>query len=157
NTLRADAGAVNPFAVYSFSGDWTPTSKLLINARYGYFFTNFSSRGTPSGIRYIYDIALNSASRDVNNNPFPSNAPFNNSGFSNIPNNFATIYEAYKRKSFNTDASYFVGNSWGIHSFKFGYFWSAQENDILKSANTSIVDINWGLKWSPQSSTTVCD
>src|SRR5262249_3276395 len=126
-TLRADAGVVNPFAVYNFGGDWTPTAKVLINARYGYFFNNFASRGTPVGVRYVYQTALNAGSRDINNNPFPANALFNNLGFSNIPNNFATLHDAFKRKTFNTDFSYFT-NAWGAHNLKLGYAWGSQIN-----------------------------
>src|SRR5438094_10124208 len=65
-TLRPDFGFVNPLSVYSFSGDYTPKSNLLINARYGYYFSNLSTRGTPSGIRYVYERDLNAASRYVN-------------------------------------------------------------------------------------------
>ncbi|PYS46319.1 MAG: hypothetical protein DMG13_30275, partial [Acidobacteria bacterium] len=155
-TLRPDFGFVNPLSVYSFSGDYTPKSNLLINARYGYYFSNLSSRGTPSGVRYLYDVNLNAASRDVNNNPFPANAPFNTLGFSNIPNNFATLYDAFKRKSFNTDFSYFVSNIAGSHDFKFGYFWSLQRNDVLKTANTAVVDLYWGINYTPVTSTTAC-
>jgi len=155
-TLRPDYGAVNPLSIFSFSGDYTPTSNLLINGRYGYYFSNFASRGTPSGIRYFYDTVLNAANRDVNNNPFPANAPFNLTGFSNIPSNFATQHDAFSRKSFNTDLSYFVGNFGGGHNFKFGYFWSAQRNDVLKTANTSVVDLWWGTSYTPVTSTTAC-
>ena len=49
NTLRSDAGSVNPLSVYSFGGDWTPTAKLVVSARYGYFFNNTEQRGTPQG------------------------------------------------------------------------------------------------------------
>jgi hypothetical protein len=156
-TLRPDVGTVNPSSVYSFSGDWNPTSALLINGRVGYYFYNNSTRGTPTGIRYTYDTVLNAASRDVNNNPFPANAPFNNSGFANLPSNFATLYDAYKRKSANADMSYFVGNFGGSHSFKWGYFWQAQQNNVLRTANTAVVNINWGITYAPVTSTTACD
>src|SRR5207302_9121769 len=33
NTLRSDAGYTYPSAVFSFGGDWTPTSKLVVSAR----------------------------------------------------------------------------------------------------------------------------
>jgi len=156
-SFRSDVGTVNPLSVYSFSGDWTPTSALLVNARYGYFFSNNESRGTPTGIRYVYhQTALNAATRDVNNNPFPSNAPFNNEGFSNIPSNFATLFDTYKRKSFNSDVAYFAGNLLGSHSFKAGYFWQAQHNDVLKTANTADVRLKWGVSYSPVTSTTAC-
>ena len=155
-TLRPDFGVVNPLSIFSVSGDYTPTSSILINARYGYYFDNFASRGTPSGIRYVYNTNLNAASRDVNNNPFPANALFNTSGFSNIPSNFATIFDAFKRKNFNTDFSYFAGNLAGGHNFKFGYFWSAQDNAVLKTANTAVVSLNWGQSYTPVTSTTAC-
>ena len=155
-TLRTDYGFVNPLSVYSFSGDYTPISSVLINARYGYYFSDLSSRGTPSGIRYVYDANLNAATRDVNNNPFPGNALFNPQGFSNIPNNFATKYDAFKRKSFNMDVSYFVGNIGGSHNFKLGYFWSGQRNDVLVTANTAVVDLVWGVNYTPKTSTTAC-
>jgi Carboxypeptidase regulatory-like domain/TonB-dependent Receptor Plug Domain len=155
-TLRSDFGVVNPLSIYSFGGDYTPTSSLLVNARYGYYFSNLASRGTPSGIRYIYDRDLNQATRDVNNNPFPATAPFNTRGFSNIPGNFARFYDAFKRKSFNSDLSYFTGKLGGNHNFKIGYFWSLQRNDVLRTANTAVVDLNWGIDYTPVTSTTAC-
>ena len=39
---------------FSFGGDWTPTAKLVVSARYGYFFNNNEQRGTPVGTRYVY-------------------------------------------------------------------------------------------------------
>ncbi len=155
-TLRPDNGYVRPLSLYGFNGDWTPTSKLLVSARYGYFFSNTSTRGTPVGIRYIYERTLNANSRDVNNNPFPSNALLNNTGFSNIPNNFTTIFDVFKRKSFNTDVSYFTGNWWGSHSFKAGYMWQSQYNNVNISANTAVVNLFWGESYTPSTSTTAC-
>src|SRR5438445_7926232 len=77
-------------------------------------------------------------------------------GFSNIPSNFATLFDAYKRKSFNSDVAYFAGNLLGSHSFKAGYFWQAQHNDVLKTANTADVRLKWGVSYSPVTSTTAC-
>ena len=155
-TLRPDAGAVNPFALYSFSGDWVPSSKILVNARYGYFFTNFSSRGVPTLTRYVYDTNLNAATRDINNNPFPANAPFNPTGFSNVPANFRTYYDAFKRKTFNTDLSYFAGNVWGAHNLKLGYMHQNQINDVLVTANAPVVYLYWGIRYNPVTSSAAC-
>src|SRR6266850_1872739 len=80
-TFRSDNGSVNPLSVYSFGGDWTPTSKLLVSGRYGYFFSNNESRGKPSGTRYIYDTTVNANSKDLTGASFPTSA-FNTSGFS---------------------------------------------------------------------------
>jgi hypothetical protein len=155
-TLRSDRGAANPIALYSFGGDWTPTSKLLVSARYGYFFTNIGSRGTPEGIRYIYDNNLNAGSTGLDGTPVPASA-VNTAGFSNISSNFATVHDAFKRKSLNVDGSYFVGNLWGSHTFKMGYFRQTQFNDVQITAKTAVVDFVWNQQYQPVTSTTACD
>ena len=157
STFRSDNGTVNPLSVYSFGGDWTPTSKLLISGRYGYFFSNNESRGKPQGTRYIYDSTVSASSKDLSGATFPANTPFNTVGFANIPNNVATLFDAFKRKSFNIDASYFVGHFLGGHTFKGGYFWSTQNNSVLVTANTNVVDLVWGSAYTPVTSTTACD
>src|SRR5215472_893246 len=117
NTLRSDAGYVYPSSVYSFGGDWAPTSKLVVTARYGYFFSNVEQRGVPSGIRYVYQASVNANTKDLTGATFPTSA-FNTTGFANIPSNLARIYDAFKRKSFNIDASYFMHALGGTHTFK---------------------------------------
>jgi outer membrane receptor protein involved in Fe transport len=155
STLRADNGFVSPLSIYSFGGDWTPTSKLVVQGRYGYFFYNNESRGTPNGIRYIYDATVNASSTDINGNPFPASS-FNTSGYSNIPNNFATQFDAFKRKSANGDVSYFLGHLFGTHTLKGGYSWTQQSNDVLITANTAVVDLFWGQSYTPVTSTSAC-
>jgi hypothetical protein len=173
NTLRPDAGTVNPLSVYSFGGDWTPTSKLVVSARYGYFFNNNEQRGTPTGTQYSYlgtvsasGNAVNANTKDAGGNPFPNptittpsfSAPLFQSGsFVTQPSTFKTFFDAYKRKSFNGDVSYFVGNLWGSHTFKGGYFFQSQQNDVLRQFNTGSVLLNWASSYSPVTSTTICD
>jgi len=106
HTLRADNGSVNPLSVMTFGGDWTPTAKLVVSARYGYFFNNVQDRCKAGGTRYSYGNTVNASTVDLAGNPFPASA-FNTSGFANIPSNLATLFDAYKRKSFNSDVSYF--------------------------------------------------
>jgi hypothetical protein len=157
NTLRSDAGSVNPLAVYSFGGDWTPTSRLVVTARYGYFFNNNEQRGAPVGTRYLYQTNLNAASRDLAGNPVPASA-FNTAGFANIPNNLATVYDAFKRSSLSADASYFVSNFLGgTHTFKGGYFWQKQSNDVLSNFQGGRVDLFWGTSYQPVTSVSACD
>ena len=157
NTLRSDAGTVNPLSVYSFGGDWTPNSRLVVSVRYGYFFSNNEQRGTPVGTRYVYQTTVNASSKDLAGNPFPSSS-FNTSGFANIPNNLATAYDAYKRNTLNADVSYFVGRLFGgSHTFKAGYYWQRQSNDVLTNFQGGRVDLYWGTNYSPVTSTTACD
>ncbi len=155
-TFRSDNGTVNPLSVYSFGGDWTPTSKVLISGRYGYFFSNNESRGKPQGTRYIYDVTVNASSKDLTGAPFPASA-FNTVNFSNIPSNFATQFDAFKRKSLNFDAAYYVGHFLGGHTFKGGYVWSTQANQVNVSANGNVVDLQWSQQYTPLTSATACD
>jgi outer membrane receptor protein involved in Fe transport len=155
NTLRADAGSVNPLAIYTFGGDWTPTARLVVSARYGYFFNNTADRGKPTGLRYSYGSTANATTLGLDGSVVPA-AFQNTSGFANIPSNLATLFDSYKRKSFNGDASYFV-NFGGTHTFKGGYFWQAQSDEVLKTFNGGAVSITWGTAYSPSTSTTACD
>ncbi len=156
NTLRPDQGVVLPSSIYSFGGDWTPTSKLVVQARFGYTFLNGEDRGKSNGVRYFYNQTVNAASRDLAGNPFPTSS-FNTSGFANISDNFTTYFDAYKRKSLNVDASYYVGHLWGSHNFKWGYFWMNQGNEVLSNYNTSRINLDWNNKYTPVTSTTACD
>ena len=156
NTFRSDLGTVNPLSVYSFGGDWTPTSKLVISTRYGYFFSNNEQRGIPTGTRYVYDATVNTSSKDLTGNAFPTSS-FNTTGYSNIPSNLATLYDAYKRHGLNVDASYFTHFLVGTHTFKGGYFWQKQSNDVLSAYKGVIVDLYWGQSYTPVTNTTACD
>jgi hypothetical protein len=155
NTLRSDAGFTYPNSVYSFGGDWTPTPKLVVTARYGYFFSNVEQRGVPSGVRYVYQASVNANSKDLNGNPFPASA-FNTAGYANIPSNLARIYDAFKRRTFSTDATYIV-HGWGNHAFKAGYYWQSQFNDVLNGYQGAIVDLFWGQSYAPLTSASACD
>jgi len=81
----------------------------------------------------------------------------NSSGFSNIPSTYATFFDAFKRKSVNTEVSYFLGNFWGSHTFKTGYFWASQQNAVLRTTNGPWVNLDWGIDYSPVTSTSACD
>lgn len=156
NTFRSDAGSVNPLAVYSFGGDWTPTSKLVVTVRYGYFFNNTEQRGTPVGTRLVYQNTVSASTKDLGGNAFPASS-FNTAGFANIPSNLATVYDAYKRNGLNIDASYFVGHLLGTHTFKGGYFMQKQSNDVLRTFQGGMVNLFFGQDYSPVTSTTACD
>jgi len=177
-TLRSDFGAVYPTQVLTFGGDYTPTSKLVLTAKYGYFFTNTGSRGTPEGMRHFYDTSLiasngalladgrpdssktagnNQCTTDISGFCMPSTSPFNTANFADMPSNFATNFDAYKRKSWNVDGSYFIGHAWGTHTFKSGYFWAGQSNNVLVTARNSVTNIDWGTSYTPVTSTTACD
>ena len=157
NTFRSDAGSVNPLAVYSFGGDWTPTAKLVVSARYGYFFQNNEQRGIPQGLRFSWAQNVPATQTDLAGVAMPSNL-VNNSGFANIPSNLAYAYDAFKRKGLNIDASYFVGHLAGTHTFKAGFFYQTQSNDVLRTYNGGAVALYPGTsEYTPVTNNTVCD
>ncbi|HEY2014272.1 MAG TPA: TonB-dependent receptor [Bryobacteraceae bacterium] len=155
NTLRADGGSVNPLSIWTFGGDWTPTAKLVVSVRYGYFFNNTEARGTPIGTRYVYQATANASSTDLAGAAFPAAIQQLN-GFANIPSNLATSFDAYKRKSWNADASYFV-HFGGTHTFKGGYFWQGQSDEVLRNYQGGSVFLYPSQSYQPQTSTTACD
>ena len=155
NTLRSDSGFTYPDSVYSFGGDWTPTPKLVVSARFGYFFSNVEQRGVPQGIRYFYQASVNANTKDLTGAAFPSSS-FNTLGFSNIPSNLARIFDAFKRKSFNIDSSYFT-HWYGTHTLEGGYFQQSQSNDVLNGYQGAIVDLFWGQSYQPLTSATACN
>ncbi len=155
NSLRSDSGSVNPLSVWTFGGDWTPTSKLVLSTRFGYMFQNNGQRGTPVGLRYLYQGTVNASSRDLTDAAFPSST-FNTSGYANIPSNLAYTFDAYSRKSFNVDASYLL-NGGGTHNLKFGYFRQNQSNDVLRNLQGGLVYLYWGQSYEPVTGTTACD
>jgi len=155
NTLRADAGSVNPLSIWTFGGDWTPTSKLVLSARYGYFFNNTEQRGVPVGTRYIYQATVNSSTVDLAGAAFPASS-VNTSGYFNIPSNLATAYDSYKRKGFNIDGSYIV-NFAGNHTFKAGYFRQTQSDAVLRTFNGGAVNLFWAQSYQPVTDNTICN
>jgi hypothetical protein len=155
-SLRSDAGTVSPLSLTTVGGDWTPTPKLVVSARFGYFFNNSESRGTPQGTRIVYDTALNGPN-DLFGAALPPGSPINAAGFSNIPSNFTTLFDSYYRKSFNVDTSYFVGNVWGSHTFKMGYMWQSQYNNVLRSSAGAWINLDWGSFYQPVTSASACD
>lgn len=68
------------------------------------------------------------------------------------------MFDAYKRKSLNADASYFVARLLGgTHTFKGGYFHQSQSNDVLSNFNTAAVNIFSTESYNPVTSTTACN
>ena len=147
---RPDTGSVNPSNIFNFGGDWTPNSRLVISAHYGYFYYNSEDRGLPSGIRYVYqnDLTAGTTTSPVTGAVLipvgSANASFaHQTGFSNIANNITTQHDIYSRKSFITDVSYSV-SKWGQHNFKFGYGNNRLANDVFQGTNTALVNVFYG-------------
>src|SRR6185295_3290250 len=106
------------------SGVWTPTSKLVISARFGRNYLNEkdSSYGVPAGPRIR---CLNGGS--------PAGVPATNpcaSGFNSTSDITKTSKDISIRNTVEADASYLVDSFAGRHNFKFGYQLNKLSNDV---------------------------
>ena len=128
---------------------------MVVSARFGYFFNNTTQRGVPLGLRYQYNNTVNASSVDLAGQPLPSSS-YNTANWANIPSNLATVYDVYKRKSWNADASYFT-HLGGTHTFKGGYFFAGQTNDVLRTFQGGYVTMTWGQSYDPVTNTAICD
>ena len=130
-------------------------SKLVVSARYGYFFNNTEQRGKPAGTRYIYQSTANATTKDLSGAGIPSQFQ-NTSGFANIASNLATAYDAYKRDGLDLSAAYSF-HGLGQHTFKSGFFFSRQSDSVLSTFNGGAVNLYWGQSYAPVTSTTACN
>ena len=162
-TFRPDTGTVLPSNIFNFGGDWTPNSRTVISARYGYFYYNTEDRGLPSGIRYVYnsDLITNVTKSPVDGSilvPTGSgNASFaHGNGFASMTNNQSTEWDIFSRKTFAVDGSYSV-SKWGQHNFKVGYGFNRLFNNVFQARNTALVNLFFGNPYvSTISGSTAC-
>ncbi len=151
-------GNVAPNVIYNTGADISLTPHLVATTRYGYFFMDNQDRGLPVGLRYVY--------RDSNYPYSTTNAPalastkaldgttlpaqfVNSTGYSNIGNNSATVFDQWKRYSFSQDLAYFK-HGFGTHNFKFGYSFNHGTNDVLNGYNTADVYVGYNIQYGPQ-------
>jgi len=174
---RPDTGSVNPSNIFNFGGDWAPNSRIVVGARYGYFYYNTEDRGLPSGIRNVYQIALvqsqpppvgcvpsatQSCKDPGTTSPItsaptyiiPAGAPASQTQFlgpdgtQNIASNLTVTHDVFSRKTFASDVSY-SATKWGQHNFKFGYGFNRLFNNAGQGLNTALVYTYWGTAYVP--------
>jgi hypothetical protein len=109
---------------------FTPTSKLVVTARGGYSFLNeaIGSYGVENIVGqsriFISGLAIASA--------IPAEAGGQRGSFNRLFSE-QLVFDASRRRTFDTDASYYVGNFGGRHLFKGGYQLNALANDVLNA------------------------
>lgn len=106
------------------SGVWTPTSKLVLTARFGRNYVNEkdSSYGVPEGPR-IRCIGGGSPAGVPATNPCAA-------GFNSTSDITKTLKDLSTRKTFDADLSYLVDSFAGRHNFKVGYQLNKLFNDV---------------------------
>src|SRR6267143_1494305 len=162
-TFRPDTGTVSPSNIFNFGGDWTPNSRTVISAKYGYVYYNTEDRALPRGIRYVYgsDLITNVTKSPVDQSILvPTGSPnvsfAHANGFASMTNNQTTEWDIFSRKTFVTDGSYSV-SKWGQHNFKVGYGLNRLYNNVFQARNTALVNLFWGNTYvSTISGSTAC-
>jgi hypothetical protein len=107
---------------------WTPTDRIVVNARGGYSFLNekLNSYGVPSPIG-ITRFACSTASVA---SAIPAEAGCAR-GTQNFPSFQTLLNDTSRRRTFDADASYLVNNFGGRHQFKAGFQRNALANDVF--------------------------
>ena len=143
NSLRSDTGSTNPLTVMNFGADWSASSKMVVTARYGYFYTDNQDRGKSTGTRYVWQTDTTGANGCGTGVACPAIGQ-HTAGFANIPNNFTQLFDVFSRRQFTSDVSYFLGHFGGTHNLKAGYAVQRLAEDVTQTYNTSLVNIFYG-------------
>lgn len=135
---------------------WTPTNNLVVTARAGYSFLNekLGNYGVPpvSGI-IRFSAAQCSPADPTATPPRPVTvAPdgFLPCGTQSFPGFSELLFDVSRRRTYDADASYLVGDFGGRHQFKGG----VQFNGISNAVQSTLVDtivLRWGPTFSIQS------
>ena len=159
NTLRSDAGSVNPLSVYSFGGDWTPTAKLVVSARYGYFFNNNEQRGTPVGTRYVYQQQRQRDHHGSGRRAVCPSSLFNTSGFRQHPEQPGHCVRRLQAQELQRAMPPTSSATWAAPTpSRAATSTRPQSNDVLRTFNGGAVNLFLGSQsYTPVTSTTACD
>lgn len=129
---------------FTSSLSYNPTSKLLINARFGRSFLNekggnYALANEP---RYICGGAPAAYTTITTGCP-------GGLGFQNLTTNTIITRDVSLKNEFNADASYTVGNFGGRHDFKGGFQYGKIKNDVLSgNAGTGTVQLFYGQDYA---------
>jgi hypothetical protein len=140
-------GGYTPANATTVSFTYTPTSKLILSARYGYKYLNDKGNtyGLPSGVLVLYQTAT-SGSGYVGP-PVPG-AFAGAAGFQNSSNTFQVLRDITTRHNVYLDGSYIARVFGQQHAFKGGYSLNRIANDVEDDYPNGRFDFNWGEGFS---------
>lgn len=132
---------------FNSSLSYTPTSRFIINARFGRTFQNEKGGNYALANEPRYICGGSSASYSTNGGPIVTGCP-GGPGYQNLSTNSITSRDVSLKNEFNADASYLV-NAGGRHEFKGGYQWGQIKNDVLRGyAGTGVVQLFYGQDYT---------
>jgi hypothetical protein len=139
-------GGYTPANAYTASWNWTPTSRVVLSARYGYKYLNDKGNtyGLPGSPRYIYQTATSGSAYDPNiYKPVPAQFA-GNTNFQNVSSTFQVLKDITTRHNVYLDGSY-VGRLFGQqHTFKGGYALNRIANAVNDDHLNGLFLIAWG-------------
>jgi len=147
-TFRPDSGQVRPNSTFAFTGEWTPTPRVVVTARFGYWHTNIGQRGAPVGVRQVYETSAGAGTSVMGAaTPAIPSSLFNSAGSANMTSNRQVVFDTYNRNGLDLNGSYFL-RGLGTHTFKGGYAFNRLFNGVQLSNNTALVNIAWGASYT---------
>ncbi len=115
STPFADRGSRQPQNNFTYQGDYTVSSKLLVSVFGGRNYRNFKDYGIPPGTRYFF---VNGNTALPSTLPIPANLLGPSGNFT--PNNQQTVQDIFTRNNLNVIASYLF-NAGGQHNIRGGW------------------------------------
>jgi hypothetical protein len=136
-------GGFTPSNAYTASFTWTPTSKFVLSARYGYKYLNDKGNtyGLPTAPLILYQRATSGSSFVGPPVPAQFAGP---AGFQNVSNTFNVFYDITTRHNVYLDASYLASIGGQQHTFKGGYSLNRIENKVKDDYANGRFDFYWG-------------
>jgi hypothetical protein len=143
NTNFALLGGYTPANAYTASFTYTPTSKTVLSARYGYKYLNDKGNtyGLPTGVLTLYQTATSGAA--YSGPPVPSQFA-GPAGKQNISNPFLVLFDITTRKNLYLDASQIVRIAGQQHTIKGGYAENRIANRVEDDYPNGRFDFYWG-------------
>ncbi len=143
NTNVAAQGGYVPANGYTASFTYTPTSKLILSARYGYKYLN--DKGATYGIPRVPFVTYLRATSGDSYVGTPVPAQFAGvTGFATTTNTFTVEKDTLTRHNIYLDASYIARIFGQQHNFKGGYSLNRMSNTIKDDFPDGSFQIFWG-------------
>jgi outer membrane receptor protein involved in Fe transport len=145
-------GGYTPANAYTASFTWTPTSKVVFSARYGYKYLNDKGNtyGLPTNPLIIYDTCNNvSATTCTSYIPGPGGltpppAVQQATGFQNTISTFNTVFDITTRHNVYLDGSYLANVAGQQHILKGGFAINRIENRVKDDYPNGLFRFAWG-------------
>ncbi len=140
-------GGYTPASAYTASFTYTPTSKLVLSARYGYKYLNDKGNtyGLPGGVLTLYQTATSGAAYTGPAVPAAVAGP---AGKQNISNPFQVLYDITTRHNVYLDGSYIMRIAGQQHTLKGGFALNRIANQVQDDYPNGRFDFYWGTDYS---------